>query len=67
MKEQNIGIGYHHHAAHLYTYYRDTFGYKKGQFPNAETISDRIVSLPLFSTMTINDQDRTIEAMKKVF
>ncbi|MDR1057236.1 MAG: DegT/DnrJ/EryC1/StrS aminotransferase family protein [Coxiellaceae bacterium] len=67
MKEYNIGTGYHHHAAHLYTYYQNTLGYKKGQFPNAETISNRIVSLPLFTTMTINDQDRTIEAMKKVF
>lgn len=66
MKEQNIGLGYHHHAAHLYTYYQNTFGYKRSDFPNAETISDRIVSLPLFSTMTIADQDRTITAMAKV-
>lgn len=67
MKEQNIGIGYHHHAAHLYTYYQKTFGYKPGQFPNAETVSARIMSLPLFSTMTIADQDRVIAAMKEVF
>lgn len=66
MKEQNIGLGYHHHAAHLYTYYKDTFGYQPGTFPNAETISERIVSLPLFSTMTTADQDRTILAMQKV-
>lgn len=67
MKEQNIGIGYHHHAAHLYTYYQENFGYKLGQFPHAESISDRIVSLPLFSTMTLSDQDRTVTAMRKVF
>lgn len=67
MKEQDIGTGYHHHAAHLYTYYQETYGYKRGQFPNAETISDRIVSLPLFTTMTLADQDRVIAAMKKNF
>ena len=67
MNEQNVGTGYHHHAAHLYTYYRETYGYKRGQFPNAETISDRIVSLPLFSDMTFQDQDRVINAMKKIF
>lgn len=67
MKEYNIGIGCHHHAAHLYSYYKDTFGYKRGQFPNAETISDRIVSLPLFATMTLDEQDRVIAAMRKVF
>ena len=67
MKEANIGIGFHHQAAHLYSYYGDTFGYQRGQFPNAEKISDRIFSLPLFSAMTIEEQDRTIATMKKVF
>lgn len=67
MQQNNIGTGYHHHAAHLYTYYQKTYGYKRGQFPNAEIISDRIVSLPLFATMTFAEQDRVIAAMKKVF
>jgi dTDP-4-amino-4,6-dideoxygalactose transaminase len=67
MKEYNIGTGYHHHAAHLYTYYQNTFGYKLGHFPNAEDISNRIVSLPLFAAMTIVDQDRVILAMKRIF
>jgi dTDP-4-amino-4,6-dideoxygalactose transaminase len=67
MKEHNIGTGYHHHAAHLYTYYQKAYGYKREQFPNAEIISDRIVSLPLFTDMTLEDQDRVIEAMKKAF
>lgn len=67
MKEHDIGTGLHHHAAHLYTYYQETYGYKRGQFPHAEIISDRIVSLPLFATMTLADQDRVIAAMKKVF
>ena len=67
MKEYNIGTGYHHHAAHLYTYYQKAYGYKRGQFPNAEKVSDNIVSLPLFATMTIAEQDRVIAAMKKIF
>lgn len=67
MKDYDIGTGVHHHAAHLYTYYQKTFGYKRGQFPNAEMISDRIVSLPLFANMTIEEQDRVIAAMKKIF
>jgi dTDP-4-amino-4,6-dideoxygalactose transaminase len=67
MQEHNIGTGYHHHAAHLYSFYRDKFGYKKGQFPNAEQISDSIVSLPLFATMTFAEQDRVVAAMAKIF
>jgi dTDP-4-amino-4,6-dideoxygalactose transaminase len=67
MKERNIGTGLHYRAVHLYPYYRGQFGFKRGDFPNAETISDRIVSLPLFPSMTDRDQDRVIAAMKDIF
>jgi dTDP-4-amino-4,6-dideoxygalactose transaminase len=67
MKERNIGTGLHYRAVHLYPYYREQFGFKRGDFPNAETISDRIVSLPLFPGMTDKDQDRVIHAMQDLF
>jgi dTDP-4-amino-4,6-dideoxygalactose transaminase len=67
MKERNIGTGLHYRAVHLYPYYRDQFGFKRGDFPNAETISDRIVSLPLFPVMTDADQDRVIAVMADLF
>lgn len=67
MQEQNIGTGYHYRAAHLFSFYQNNFGYKPGQFPNAEQISERIVSLPLFPTMSITDQDRVVAAIFKIF
>ncbi len=67
MKERNIGTGLHYRAVHLYPYYRETFGFKRGDFPNSETVSDRIVSLPLFPGMSDKDQDRVINAMKDLF
>jgi dTDP-4-amino-4,6-dideoxygalactose transaminase len=67
MKARNIGTGLHYRAAHLYPYYRDRYGFQRGDFPNAETISDRIVSLPLFPAMTEADQDRVIAAMDDLF
>lgn len=67
MKEENIGTGLHYEAVHLYSFYRDNYGYKRGQFPNAEKISDGIVSLPLFPDMTLAEQDRVILAMRKIF
>ncbi len=67
MKERNIGTGLHYRAVHLYPYYREQFGFKPGDFTNAETISDRIVSLPLFPLMTDKDQDRVIAAMEDLF
>ncbi len=67
MKARNIGTGLHYRAVHLYPYYAERFGFKRGDFPNAEAISDRIVSLPLFPTMTEADQDRVVTAMADLF
>lgn len=67
MKARLIGTGLHYRAVHLYPYYRDHYGFRRGDFPNAETISDRIVSLPLFPGMTDADQDRVIDASDNLF
>ena len=55
MTKENIGVGVHYIALHLHPFYRKTFGYKPGDFPNAEWISERTVSLPL--SPKLNDQD----------
>jgi dTDP-4-amino-4,6-dideoxygalactose transaminase len=67
MKERNIGTGLHYRAVHLYPYYREHFGFMPGDFPNAESIGNRIVSLPLFPGMGDTDQDRVIAAMADLF
>jgi len=67
LKERNVGTGLHYRAAHLYPYYRENFGWKPGDFPNTEFISDRIVSLPLFPLLTDAQQDGVIAAMRDVF
>ncbi|MBI3452722.1 MAG: DegT/DnrJ/EryC1/StrS aminotransferase family protein [Rhodospirillales bacterium] len=66
MKEQDIGVGLHYTAAHLFAYYRREFGFKPGDFPEAERICARICSLPLFPDMTEADQDRVVGAMAVV-
>jgi dTDP-4-amino-4,6-dideoxygalactose transaminase len=67
LKVRNIGTGLHYRAVHLYPYYREHYGFKPGDFPNAESISDRIVSLPLFPLMSDADQDRVFAAMADLF
>ncbi len=63
LKEKNIGTGLHYRAIHLSTYYAERFGFRRGQFPEAERISDRIVSLPLFPDLSAVDQERVIETV----
>ena len=66
LKAENIGTGVHFTAVHLHSYYRKTFGWKRGDCPNAEYISDRTVSLPLSAKLTEEDADDVIKAVQKV-
>ncbi len=66
LKTENIGTAYHYQAAHLFDFYRNTFGFKRGDFPNAEKVSDRIVSLPLFPSMADSDVENVVEAVKRI-
>lgn len=66
LQAENIGIGIHFLALHLSSYYKKRFGYKKEDFPNAEYISDRTISLPLSTKLTIKDIGDVVRAVKKV-
>ena len=66
LQAENIGIGIHFLALHLSSYYKKRFGYKRGDFPNAEYISDRTISLPLSTKLTEEDINNIIKAVKKV-
>lgn len=66
MTKQNIGVGVHYIALHLHPFYQETFGYKRGDFLNAEWISDRTVSIPLSAKLTDEDVEDVIIAVNKV-
>jgi dTDP-4-amino-4,6-dideoxygalactose transaminase len=66
IQAENIGIGIHFRAVHLHPYYVETFGFRRGMFPNAEYYSDRTISLPLYPKMIDDDADDVIEAVRKV-
>ncbi len=62
MKEQGIGVGVHYPALHLFSLYRK-LGWKPGDFPHAEDVGRRIVTLPLFPAMADSDVDRVCCAL----
>lgn len=63
---ENIGTGIHFISLHLHPYYQKTLGYKRGDFVNAEFVSDRTISLPLSAKLTDEDVQDVIGAVKKV-
>jgi dTDP-4-amino-4,6-dideoxygalactose transaminase len=66
LKKRQIGTGLHYTACHLHSFYEKTFGYRRGDFPEAERISDGILSLPCCPTLTRRDQDRVIKAVWEI-
>jgi len=66
LKARNIGSSVHFIPVHLHPYYRETFGYEKGDLPNAEYLYQRILSLPLFPKMTETDVQDVIHAVKTI-
>jgi dTDP-4-amino-4,6-dideoxygalactose transaminase len=51
---------------HLHPFYRDRFGYKPTDFPNASAVFERIISLPIYPGMTEADVEKVIEAVKNI-
>ncbi|GAB6173060.1 DegT/DnrJ/EryC1/StrS family aminotransferase [Paradesulfitobacterium aromaticivorans] len=66
LKEEKIGTSVHFIPVHLHPYYRETYGYKRGDYPQAEGTFDRILSLPLYPKMSAQDTQDVIEAVKRV-
>jgi dTDP-4-amino-4,6-dideoxygalactose transaminase len=63
LHRQNIGTGVHYRALHLHPYYGEAGGHVRGDFPDAEWISDRTVSLPLSPKLTDEDVEDVIDAV----
>ena len=66
LHRRGVGTGVHFMPIHLHKYYRERFGYRLGDYPNAEFIGFRTVSLPLSAKLSRADVDRIIKAVKEV-
>jgi dTDP-4-amino-4,6-dideoxygalactose transaminase len=66
LKERGIGTSVHFIPLHLHSLYGLKCGYRPGQFPNAERHFASAISLPLFPSLSFEDQDRVIEALHDI-
>jgi dTDP-4-amino-4,6-dideoxygalactose transaminase len=66
LRQEGVGTGVHYASLHLQPYYRQAFGYKEGDFPQAEEVSRRTLSLPLSANLSDAQVERVITAFKKV-
>jgi dTDP-4-amino-4,6-dideoxygalactose transaminase len=58
-----IGTAVNYRAIHLLTYLAGLLGLPRGSLPVAEEMGDRTLSLPMYPTLTAEEQDRVVEAL----
>ena len=63
LRARGIGVHVHYIPLHLQPYYRDRFGTRRGDFPEAEAFYDAALTIPLFPAMTDAEVGRVIEAV----
>jgi dTDP-4-amino-4,6-dideoxygalactose transaminase len=66
MAEEGIGCSVHFIPLHRQPYWRDTFSLSNEMFPVADKLYLEEVSLPLYTKMTTQDQQRVVDAIVKV-
>lgn len=65
LQQKNIGVNVHYIPVHTMPYYQE-LGYEVGSLPVAENIYEKIISLPLFPSMSEKDVEDVISAVKEV-
>jgi dTDP-4-amino-4,6-dideoxygalactose transaminase len=66
LRERGIATSVHFIALHLHRFYAERLGCRRGQFPNAEYVSDRTLSLPLSSGTRVEDVERVIDVLREL-
>lgn len=66
LTEYNIGTSVHFIPLHLQPLYQRLLGTKLGDFPNCESFYDRIISIPLYPSMTLEDVNYVADAVCEI-
>jgi dTDP-4-amino-4,6-dideoxygalactose transaminase len=61
-----IGVGIHYVPVHQHPYYRQHFGLRDSDFPNASRVGERTISLPLTPAMSEQDVADVASALSRI-
>lgn len=66
LHDKGIGTQVHYIPVHTQPFYKNTFGYKDGDYPVVEKYYEQELSLPLYPGLSDEDVEKTIRAVKNV-
>ena len=65
LRKNEIGVNVHYIPVHTQPYYR-RLGFSYGQFPEAEKYYEEAITIPLYPSMSENEQDYVVETLRDV-
>jgi len=65
LQKDGIKVHVHYMPLHLHPFYKKQFGYKEGDFKNAEEYYNSAITIPLFPKMTKKEINYVISSVKK--
>jgi perosamine synthetase len=65
LRKQGISCSNYFQCIHLQPLYKEMFGYKRGDFPVAEEISDKTIALPFYNNLTEKEIDYVVKKLKE--
>lgn len=66
LQEAGIGCAVNYRAVHILAYLRETFGYKPEDFPSANEIGNRTITLPLYPKLTEEEVEAVCTTLRKI-
>jgi dTDP-4-amino-4,6-dideoxygalactose transaminase len=66
LRAAGVGCSVHWRPLHLHPLYAERFGWRETDFPIATRLWKRIISLPMFSSMTVSEIKQVIDTVKKL-
>jgi dTDP-4-amino-4,6-dideoxygalactose transaminase len=66
LRERGVGCSVHCIPLHTMHYYQREYGYRNGDFPIAEEVFSRCLSLPIYYSMSDDDVDYVIETVRSI-
>jgi dTDP-4-amino-4,6-dideoxygalactose transaminase len=66
LRARKIGTSVNFIPIHYHSYYREGFGFHKGDYPVAEDAFERMLSLPMYPGMTDEDVDRIVAGVEEI-
>ena len=65
LNAENVGLQVHYMPVYLHPYYQK-LGYSRGLCPNAESLYEEIITIPLYYSLSDEDVNTIIDAVRKV-